>query len=40
MSNKTERNLAHTFAAESKASVRNGAFARKADAEAIAGIAR
>jgi rubrerythrin len=39
MENKTERNLAYAFAAESKASVRNEAFARKADAEGYAGIA-
>jgi rubrerythrin len=40
MGNKTQRNLAYAFAAESKASVRNDAFARKADAEGFAGIAR
>jgi len=40
MGNKTQRNLAGAFAAESKASVRNDAFARKADAEGYAGIAR
>ena len=33
MTEKTEKNLAYAFAAESKASVRNGAFARKADME-------
>ena len=33
MTEKTERNLAYAFAAESKASVRNEAFARKADME-------
>jgi rubrerythrin len=40
MSSKTQKNLAYAFAAESKASVRNDAFARKADAEGFAGIAR
>jgi rubrerythrin len=40
MSRKTQRNLAYAFAAESKASVRNDAFARKAEAEGFAGIAR
>jgi len=40
MENKTQRNLAYAFAAESKASLRNDAFARKADAEGYAGIAR
>jgi rubrerythrin len=40
MSGKTQKNLAYAFAAESKASVRNDAFARKADAEGYAGIAR
>ncbi len=40
MNSKTQRNLAYAFAAESKASVRNDAFARKADAEGYAGIAR
>jgi rubrerythrin len=37
---KTERNLAQAFAAESKASVRNDAFARKADADGFPQIAR
>jgi rubrerythrin len=40
MSSKTQKNLSYAFAAESKASVRNDAFARKADAEGYAGIAR
>jgi rubrerythrin len=40
MSSKTQKSLAYAFAAESKASVRNDAFARKADAEGFAGIAR
>jgi rubrerythrin len=40
MGNKTQENLAYAFAAESKASVRNDAFARKADAEGYVGIAR
>ena len=40
MGNSTQRNLAYAFAAESKASIRNEAFARKADAEALPGIAR
>jgi rubrerythrin len=40
MSNKTQKNLAYAFAAESKASARNDAFARKADAEGYASIAR
>jgi rubrerythrin len=41
MSDKTQRNLAYAFAAESKASVRNDAFARKADAEGLAaGLAK
>lgn len=40
MGSKTQRNLAGAFAAESKASVRNEAFGRKADAEGYAGIAR
>ena len=40
MKEKTERNLSHAFAAESKASVRNEVFARKADMEGYAQIAR
>jgi len=35
MENKTQRNLAYAFAAESKASVRNDAFGRKADAISV-----
>jgi rubrerythrin len=40
MHEKTEKNLAYAFAAESKASVRNEAFAMKADAEGYPLIAR
>jgi rubrerythrin len=40
MTEKTEKNLAYAFAAESKAAVRNGAFARKADMENYPQIAR
>ncbi|MBN1102948.1 MAG: rubrerythrin family protein [Deltaproteobacteria bacterium] len=40
MKERTERNLAYAFAAESKASVRNDAFARKADVEGLPQIAR
>jgi len=40
MADKTEKNLAYAFAAESKAAVRNEAFARKADAEGYSAIAR
>ncbi len=40
MTKKTENNLAYAFAAESKASVRNEAFARKADMENYHQIAR
>ena len=40
MSEKTEKNLAYAFAAESKASVRNEAFAKKADSEGYSQIAR
>jgi rubrerythrin len=40
MSDKTEKNLAYAFAAESKAAVRNEAFAKKADAEGYAQIGR
>jgi rubrerythrin len=39
MAEKTERNLAYAFAAESKASIRNEAFARKADMEDYTQIA-
>jgi rubrerythrin len=37
---KTQKNLAYAFAAESKASIRNAAFARKADMEGFPQIAR
>jgi rubrerythrin len=37
---KTETNLAYAFAAESKASVRNAAFAQKAEIEGYTQIAR
>ena len=40
MGSKTEANLAHAFAAESKASARNSAFAQKADAEGYDQIGR
>ncbi len=40
MGEKTDRNLAIAFAAESKASIRNKAFAMKADAEGYKQIAR
>lgn len=40
MSEETEKNLAYAFAAESKASVRNESFARKAEAEGYVQIAR
>ena len=40
MPGKTEKNLAYAFAAESKASVRNATFARKADLEGYSQIAR
>ncbi len=40
MSDNTEKNLAYAFAAESKAAVRNDAFAKKADSEGYAQIAR
>jgi len=39
MSGKTEKNLAYAFAAESKASVRNAVFARKAEMEGYPMIA-
>ncbi|MFC1535495.1 rubrerythrin family protein, partial [Thermodesulfobacteriota bacterium] len=40
MGEKTEKNLAYAFAAESKASVRNAAFAMKAEKEGLPQIAR
>ncbi len=40
MSDKTEKNLAYAFAAESKAAIRNDAFAKKADKDGYAQIAR
>ena len=40
MSDKTEQNLAYAFAAESKASVRNATFAKKAEMEGFSQIAR
>lgn len=40
MAEKTEKNLAYAFAAESKAAIRNEAFARKADVEGYQQIAR
>ncbi|MBC8419826.1 MAG: rubrerythrin family protein [Desulfobacterales bacterium] len=40
MAEKTERNLAYAFAAESKAAIRNEAFAKKADSEGYPQIAR
>jgi rubrerythrin len=40
MPNKTEKNLAYAFAAESKAAIRNEAFARKADSEGYTQIGR
>ena len=40
MPEKTENNLAYAFAAESKAAVRNDAFAKKADSEGYPQIAR
>lgn len=40
MGEKTGKNLAYAFAAESKAAIRNAAFAKKADAEDYAQIAR
>lgn len=40
MASKTDSNLAHAFAAESKASARNSAFAQKADAEGYEQIGR
>jgi rubrerythrin len=40
MPDKTEKNLSYAFAAESKAAIRNEAFARKADSEGYAQIGR
>ena len=40
MPEKTEKNLAYAFAAESKAAIRNGAFSKKADVEGYSQIAR
>jgi rubrerythrin len=40
MTEKTEENLAYAFAAESKASARNATFAKKAEMEGYAQIAR
>jgi rubrerythrin len=40
MTEKTEKNLAYAFAAESKASVRNATFAKKAEMEGYTQIAR
>lgn len=40
MPEKTEKNLAYAFAAESKAAIRNDAFAKKADKDGYAQIAR
>lgn len=40
MAEKTERNLGYAFAAESKASIRNAAFAKKADMDNYSQIAR
>ena len=40
MSDKTEKNLAYAFAAESKASVRNTTFAKKAEMDGYSQIAR
>jgi rubrerythrin len=40
MTEKTEKNLAYAFAAESKASARNATFAKKAEMEGYAQIAR
>ncbi|MBW2616410.1 MAG: rubrerythrin family protein [Deltaproteobacteria bacterium] len=40
MPEKTEKNLAYAFAGESKASVRNEAFAKKADSEGYTQVAR
>ena len=40
MTEKTEKNLAYAFAAESKASARNATFAKKAEMEGYEQIAR
>ncbi len=40
MSEKTEKNIAYAFAAESKAAARNAAFAQKAEKEELPQIAR
>ncbi len=40
MAQRTEKNLAYAFAAESKAAIRNEAFAKKAQAEGYSQIAR
>ncbi|MFH1243919.1 MAG: ferritin family protein [Pseudomonadota bacterium] len=40
MSDKTDKNLAYAFAAESKASARNMAFAQKADLDGYPQIGR
>jgi len=40
MSAKTEKNLAYAFAAESKAAIRNAAFAKKAEVEGYSQISR
>ncbi len=40
MPEKTEKNLAYAFAAESKAAIRNAAFSKKADVEGYSQIAR
>jgi rubrerythrin len=40
MSEKTEKNLAYAFAAESKAAVRNAAFAKRAEKDGYSQIAR
>lgn len=40
MSEKTEKNLAYAFAAESKAAIRNETFAKKAEVEGYSQIAR
>jgi rubrerythrin len=40
MAEKTDKDLAYAFAAESKASIRNAAFAKKADMEDYSQIAR
>ncbi|MBW2709993.1 MAG: rubrerythrin family protein, partial [Deltaproteobacteria bacterium] len=40
MADLTEKNLAYAFAAESKATIRNEAFAKKAETEGYTQIAR